>query len=156
MSAMISDDSGERWQAYTESQIRIWHPGGVLVVRPEARGTVVGEFPEASGATIHVVTAHNPGRQLSDAENAVRHQWLEQRLGQVAGLTVWPAEGGDVLWRHRERSLALVGLADADVRALGVEFDQEAVFAWRPHELGLLECASEGSVSSGWSLVLLP
>ena len=149
----ISDDRAERFQAYAESQIWIDHRTlGVLQVRPEAPGTVVGEFPDPTGRTIHVVTAHNPGRELSDADNAERHARLSQWLQRRPGLTAWQAEGGDARRSHCEESFAVVGMTDVDASALGRSFDQEAVFAWRPTELVVLSCQGSGAVVLGWSI----
>lgn len=150
---MISDDADERFRAYAQSQIRIEHPtAGLVVLRPQAAGTVRGAFPAAPDATIHVVTAHNPGRQLSDEENADRHAHLSRWLTERPDLTVWPAEGGDAEWAHREPSFAIVGLTGVEACALGREFEQEAVFAWCSHELLVLDCRSGESLSVGWSV----
>ena len=102
-----------------------------------------------------MVTAHNPGRQLSDGENAERHDRLSRWLQERPYLSSWPAEGGDASWSHREESVAVVGITDADACALGRMFDQEAVFAWRPTELVVLSCQGGGSVSLGWSLTAM-
>jgi hypothetical protein len=152
----ISDDPAERFQAYAESHIWIGHPIlGVLQVCPEASGIVVGEFPDPAGRTIHVLTAHNPGRQLSDAENVERHARLSQWLQRCPGLAAWPAEGGDARRSHCEESFAIVGMTDADACALATSFDQEAVFAWRPTELVVLSCQDGSSVTRGWSVTLV-
>jgi hypothetical protein len=150
---VISDDADERFRAYTQSQIRIEHPTrGLVVVRPEPAGTARGAFPVPPDVTIHVVTAHNPGRQLSDEDNTDRHRQLSQWLTERPDLSVWPAEGGNAAGTHREASFAIVGLTDAEACALGREFDQEAVFAWRIQELLVLDCHGGRSSSVGWSV----
>ena len=150
---MISDRRAERDAAYSEAHIRVYHPQrGTLVIEPRPDAGVVGEFPNPDGWTIYIVTAHNPGRQLSDAENAARHQELARLLASRTDLTVWDAEGGDPAWQHREESLAVVGLTDEGARELGRTFEQEAVFAWRPRELVVLDCHSDEVITSGWSV----
>jgi hypothetical protein len=155
MRPVISDDPAERHRAYAASHVRIWHPSiGELVIEPRPDGAVVGEFPEASEVTVHVVTAQNPGRLLSDDSNAARQERLEARLRPQRFLEVWRAEGGDQQWVHREASFAIVGLTDDEARSLGREFEQEAVFAWRSDELVVLSCDTGESVSLGWSVSL--
>jgi hypothetical protein len=141
MRVVISDDADERQQAYEQSHIRIWHTSaGLVTIEPRPAGAIVGEFPEASDTTIHVITAQNPGRQLSDDENNERQIRLWDRLREHSGVRVCLAEGGDPEWTHREASFAVVGLTDDEAQALGGEFDQEAVFAWRSDELVVLSC----------------
>jgi hypothetical protein len=149
---VISDDPAERWMAYAEANIRIWHSTGELIIRPELDGSVRGNFPEVLSTTVHVVTAQNPGRQVSEEENLDRHARLGDRLMQMEGVCVRRAVGGDVEWQHSELSYAIVGLTDAEAINLGREFQQEAVFAWRANELVVLSCKGGGSVSLGWSL----
>ena len=149
----ISSRRDERFRAYAASHIRIAHPtAGELRIAPDASGRVDGVFPEHRSVTIHVVTAHNPGRHLPDDENTGRHEQLGAWLAARPLLAVWPAAGGDAVWKHTEASFAIVGLSDTEARALGREFDQEAVFAWRAGSLDVLACDSDESVSSGWSV----
>lgn len=154
---MISDERGERDAAYAQAHIRLKHPSqGWVLVEPRRDGRVAGEFPDQDGRTIYIVTAHNPGRQLSDAENAARHQELAALLASRTDLTVWDAEGGDPAWLHREESVAVVGLTDEAARELGRTFEQEAVFAWRPDALLVMDCHSDEVITSGWSATLDP
>ena len=112
----------------------------------------MGEFPDAEGRTIYIVTAHNPGRLLSEAENKSRHEQLLAHLAARPDLTVWPAEGGDPEWRHREESVAIVGLTEGEARELGRAFDQESVFVWLPDALLVMDCDSGRVITSGWSI----
>ena len=149
----ISSRRDERFQAYSSSHIRVEHPTwGALWVAPDASGRVEGEFPEDATVTVHVVTSHNPGHRLDDDENARRHERLAAWLQGRPDLRVWPATGGDELWKHTEASFAIIGLSDAEARALGREFEQEAVFAWRAECLEVLACDTDDSASSGWRL----
>lgn len=153
MGMAISSDRSERFAAYAESEIRIEHPvAGSLHLRPLRDGTTVGAFPEPTGSKIHVITAHNPGRNLSDAENATRHRELQRRVAELCGVQSWPAVGGDVEWTHTEESVAVVGLTDEQAIALGRELEQEAVFAWTPQHLAVLPCDGAAAIAVGWSL----
>jgi hypothetical protein len=153
MGMAISSDRSERFGAYAESEIRIEHPiAGSLHVRPLRDGTTVGAFPEPTGSTIYVITAHNPGRHWSDAENAARHRQLQRRLAELRGVQLWPAVGGDVEWTHTEESIAVVGLTDEQAIALGADFEQEAVFAWTPQNLAVLPCDGSAALVRGWSV----
>ena len=150
---MISNERGERDAAYAQAHIRLQHPSaGWIVVEPRRDGQVAGEFPDAHGRTIYIVTAHNPGRLLSEAENESRHEQLMAHLAARAELTAWPAEGGDPEWRHSEESAAIVGLTDDEARELGRAFDQESVFVLRPDALLVLDCDSGLVITSGWSI----
>ncbi len=122
------------------------------MIEPRPAGSVSGEFPEASGTTIHVITAQNPGRQLSDDENSDRQIRLWDRLRERPNVRVWLAEGGDRDWIHREASFAVTGMTDDDAQSLGREFEQEAVFAWRADELVVLRCQDGDAVTLGWSV----
>ena len=150
---MISDERGERDAAYAEAHIRLQHPSrGWLLVEPRRDGHVVGRFPDAEGRTIYIVTAHNPGRLLPEAVNESRHEQLIAHLAARADLTVWAAEGGDPEWRHREESVAIVGLSEDEARELGRAFEQESVFVWRPDALLVMDCDSGRVITSGWSI----
>jgi hypothetical protein len=148
---VISHDPDARFRAYTESQFRFEHPSlGRINVRPDASGRCTGEYPLDEGTTVHVITAHNPGRVLPPAQNDERHARLGKWVAGCPDLTVWPAMGGNPDWSHTEDSFAIVGLTDADACALGREFEQEAIFAWRADELVVAGCDEAASASMGW------
>lgn len=151
---VISGDRDERFRAYAESRLRFEHPAlGVVEVRPDRQGHVAGRFPLPSEVTVHVVTSHNPGRQLTDQENDERHERLTAWVDERPELSAWPAAGGNSDWSHTETSIAIAGLSDDQACALGREFGQEAVFAWRESELVVLSCTDGVRVASGWAVV---
>ena len=148
----ISSRRDERFAAYAASQVWLEHPAaGALVVRPVTQGTTEGVFPEAPDASIHVVTAHNPGRLLSAEENRARHRRLLADALALPGVRAWRAVGGDSEWVHTEEGVALIGASEESVLALANRFDQEAIFAWNARSLRVVDC-DDGTVSTfGWT-----
>jgi hypothetical protein len=147
---LISDDFGERWRAYTGAHVRLDHPElGAIEVQPDTSGRVAGDFPEP-GRTIHIMTAHNPGRPLPDAENGQRQRLLASLVQNLPEVCSWPATGGDPTWTHCEESLAIVGLTDPAALDLARQFDQEAIFAWNEDSWRVVACARDVDHSSGW------
>ncbi|MEU2929887.1 DUF3293 domain-containing protein [Streptomyces sp. NPDC007251] len=102
----------------------------------------VGELP-----------ARGRGHRLPRAQRS-RHAGS---LRQCVGLRWWPAVGGDAAGIHAEISAAVVGMNDAQARALGRRFGQDAVFAWSPASWRLLGCADafHDTVATGWHAALL-
>lgn len=78
-----------------------------------------------------IVTAHNPGRLLTDDENRLRHRRLYERIivsgwrlleaSNIADAAAWPMEPGYLVLRANAEQL----------RALGQEFGQLAVLFGR-------------------------
>ncbi|MDX2648946.1 DUF3293 domain-containing protein, partial [Streptomyces sp. PA03-1a] len=76
------------------------------------------------------LTAFNPGgRDATTRANLRAHHALLHRI-DVAGLPWWPAVGGDPSGAHAEPGAAVVGMDDAQARAMGHRFGHDAVFAW--------------------------
>jgi hypothetical protein len=151
-SVTISSRRDERFTAYAASHVWFDHPKAPFVVEPREPGLTRGAFAGPDGATVYVVTAHNPGRLLPADENRARHAELVAHVEALAGLTVWPTVGGDQTWSHTEEGVALIGLDDDGARELGARFGQEAIFAWDVRSLRLLECRSERTTPLGWSV----
>jgi hypothetical protein len=149
---VISDSLEERWQAYVHTHVRVQHPRvGAIEVRPVSIGNVIGEFPDEAGRTIHVLTAHNPGRQLSVEDNNRRQSDLIRIVGERTHIEAWPALGGDPQWQHAEDSIAAVGMTDSEALELARRFDQDAIFSWTPQSWRLLSCDGDREHESGWA-----
>ena len=93
-----------------------------------------------------------PGGRGPDPAAGV-HDGVERVPGAAKpDLTVWPATGGAIDESHTEESFAIVGLSDDEARALGREFEQEAVFAWRESEYVVLACDDDEVMRRGWQV----
>ena len=153
-SAVISPRLDERWRAYSDAHVRIDHPDvGTLEVQPDPSGRTSGTFPEAQDRTIHIMTAHNPGRSFDKLTNDDRQRRLVARLAKVPNVTVWPAVGGDPTWEHTEESVAVSGLTDSEALELAQDFDQEAIFVWTATSWTVRSATSDRRQTTGWRLV---
>jgi hypothetical protein len=141
---------GDRWAGYARTIVTIARPGaGELVVRPAPRGDV-GEWPWPTRATVHVLTAWDPGRgRPGEEENRIRQAALEADLGTVTP-DRWPAVGVDPASGHREEGVAVCDVAEAVVLALGARYGQDAVFAWSPAAWTLVACSGGRRLALGW------
>lgn len=102
------------------------------------------------------MTAQNPGRALSDEDNADRQLELLAVVKAMPEVDAWPALGGDPTWVHTEESVAVVGLSDEEAVALARRFDQDAIFAWTPGQWWLLSCRSDHREAYGYELLVTP
>ncbi|MEW2134547.1 DUF3293 domain-containing protein [Streptomyces sp. NPDC005435] len=146
-----------RWADYRQAvvDIRVGERNTVRVT-PCAAGVTEGAFPEPSGRTVHIITAANPrGRVVAPEDNTWAHALLLDELA-CGGHTWWPATGGSPCGTHTEESVAVTGLTDAEARALGRRFGQDAVFAWSREAWRLLACFGERSAVAGWRTVPAP
>ena len=65
----------------------------------------------------------------------------------LAAVGVDPATG------RQEEGVAVRGLPEAEVLALGMRYGQDAVFAWTPTEWAIVACRGGRRLVSSWSLV---
>ncbi len=92
------------------------------------------------GGRLHVITAWNPGDDRpTREENEKANSELLNRLSAM-GLHPVRALGADPDSDHAEESWAVVGLSDDQVRVLGAEFGQIAVFRLAAGVLTVLAC----------------
>ena len=102
-------------------------------------------WPRAFG----VVTACNPfGRLVDDVENQRRTEALRSRLSEL-GVTPFPVSGGNREATHLEPGFGTVGLSRDQVRELGREFEQDAVFWVEAGRVLLVPCGSGEIVDCG-------
>lgn len=149
--------SSTQWPHYLGAVVDIAFPTHGIRVAPVLRGGMRGlPYPLTRADTIHIVTAFNPGGRNAPARVNLRAQHeLVRSLGQ-RGLAWWPAVGGDWAGTHAEISAAVLGMDDAQARALGRRFGQDAVFAWSSTSWRLLGCADTAHdvAIAGWHAAL--
>ncbi|MEV6741439.1 DUF3293 domain-containing protein [Streptomyces sp. NPDC051104] len=146
------------WPHYQHAVVDIAFPAHRIRVVPGPGHLEAGRaFPLDGAHTIHIVTAFNPGGRLATAHANLRAQHELLQLLGLRGLRWWPAVGGDLADMHAEISAAVVGLDDAEARALGRSYGQDAVFAWSPTSWRLLACAdaAHDTVITDWHATLL-
>jgi len=141
---------GERWADYMSAHARLHlSDGSTLEAGPIAGPTNVGEFPDALGRCIFVITADNPGRDVSDDANSAAHAQLLRRAKELK----WDyldAHGGDPAWTHVEACIAVRDVDVRDVLALGREFGQDAIFEWTPKHWALVACNDGRRMEFSW------
>jgi hypothetical protein len=122
-----------QWPNYLRAVVDIAFPTRSICVTPAPLDGAPGlPYPLNSAHTIHIVTAFNPhGRHATARANLRAQHELLRGIG-LRGLQWWPAVGGDPVGTHAEISAAVVGMDDAQARALGRQLGQDAVFAWSP------------------------
>ncbi|MGW4567980.1 DUF3293 domain-containing protein [Streptomyces sp. NPDC004561] len=146
------------WSAYQRAIVDIAFPAHRIRISPGSSHRATGlAYPIDGARTIHIVTAFNPGGRLVSAHANLRAQHELLQILDRRGLRWWPAVGGDLANTHAEISAAVVGLDDAEARALGRSFGQDAVFAWSPTSWRLLACAdtAHDTVMTDWQATLV-
>lgn len=83
----------------------------------------------------------------------MRQADLEADLGLLSGQLL-VAIGVDSATGRREEGVAVRGVPESEVLALGVRYDQDAVFAWTPAEWVIVACQRGRRLASGWSLAV--
>jgi len=134
------------WGAYCAATVRFDLPSGRVHLTP-----LPSPGPsEPPVGDLHVVTACDPASSGGRGEDALRMVLLRAEL---ADLTCYPAEGGDLDAGHDpEPSIAVQGLSDLQARELGRQFGQVAVFAWSGPRWSVLACATPRRSDFGWEL----
>jgi hypothetical protein len=141
------------WDAYLTAEVSIDAPGGTVRVFPAPPMQASGQYPDADGHAISVITAHNPGGVVVDAEENERAQRaLEDELTQ-RGVPFWPAAGADPDWKHVEPSVAVLGMTEPDALALAARYGQEAIFVLTPASRKVIDCATGQRAMTGWVII---
>lgn len=149
----MSSATEDPWASYERTVVAIRRPGGgTLWVRSAADADEAG-WPWPDGRPVHLLTAWDPGLERPGREvNRRRQAALEADLA-VLSVSLLAAVGVDVATGRREEGVAVRGLAEAEVLALGMRYGQDAVFAWTPTEWTIVACRGDRRLASGWSLV---
>jgi hypothetical protein len=146
-----------QWLHYLRAVVDIAFPAHSIRVTRSLGGVSGVPYPLNGADTIHIVTAFNPGGHNATARANLRAQHALLHSIGLRGLQWWPAVGGDLSGTHAEISAAVVGMDDAQARALGRRFGQDAVFAWSSASWRLLACADRAhdAVIAGWDAAVL-
>lgn len=149
-------ESEDPWASYQRTVVEILRPGeGSLRVR-SAPQTDEGRWPWPDEGPVHLLTAWDPGPQRPGHDvNRVRQAALEAELGRLF-VPLLPAVGLDPVTGRREEGVAVRGLPEARVLALGERYGQDAVFVWTPAEWAVVACRGGRRLASGWSLDVSP
>lgn len=141
------------WEAYLTTEVSIDAPGGAVRVFPAPPLQASGQYPDAEGRAIAVITAYNPGGVVADAvENERAQQALEDELARL-GVPFWHAAGANPDWTHVEPSVAVPGMAEPDALALGARYGQDAIFMLTPASRKVIDCATGRRTLTGWVIV---
>ncbi len=136
----LAEDLEGRWSEYATAHARLhFADGRTLEAGPIPGAVSRGLFPDPDGRTIYVITADNPGVDVSSEQNRAAHAALLVRAREL-GWDFVDAHGGDPAWTHVEACVAVFGAATEEVLTVGREFGQDAVFEWTPQEWVLLSC----------------
>jgi hypothetical protein len=140
----------ERWAEYANAHARLHLPdGSTLEAGPTGGIANRGSFGDPAGRTIHVITADNPGRNVSAETNMAAHRALLDRADELR----WDylhAHGGDPAWTHVEACIAVFGADLQDVLRVGREFGQDAIFEWTPRQWSLVMCDESARADYAW------
>ena len=140
----------QRWSEYANAHARLHLPdGSTLEAGPIQGATNQGTFADPAGRTIHVITADNPGRDVSAEVNMSAHRQLLERADELH----WDylhAHGGDPAWTHVEACIAALGADLEDVLRVGRDFAQDAIFEWTPQQWSLVMCDESMRADYAW------
>lgn len=139
------------WAEYEGAVIKLQTPGGRWVwMCPAPPSVVGGQYPDPQGRSICVITAWNPSGQVAaEADNASAQEELVKAI-TGRGWESWAAVGGNPSWTHTEDSVAVVGVDEAEVAALGAVFGQDAIFSLSPAGRRIVGCTGSRVITTGW------
>jgi hypothetical protein len=141
------------WASYERTMVEILWPGGSLRVR-SAPDVDQECWPWPDRQPVYLLTAWDPGLERPGVDvNRMRQAALEADLELLSG-ELLVAIGVDSATGRREEGVAVRGLPEAEVLALGVRYGQDAVYAWTPVEWVIVACQGGRRLASGWSLVV--
>jgi hypothetical protein len=145
------------WAGYARTVVVLVRPDATNLVVEAAPPGQIGTWPWATGDSVHILTAWDPGEaRPSEDENRAKQAALEAELrisGSRAGPgtnELWDAVGVDPVSGHREEGLAVRGLTLEAVLHLGARYDQEAVFEWTPQSWAVVACHGDRRNDFGW------
>jgi hypothetical protein len=148
----VVPESEDPWAPYQRTVVEITRPGGGgLRVRsaPQADETT---WPWPDERPVHVLTAWDPGPERPGRDiNRVRQAALEADLGLLS-VPLLAAVGVDPVTGRREEGVAVRGLPEEQVLALGVRYGQDAIFAWTPAAWAVVACRGGCRATTGWFL----
>jgi len=144
----------DSWAPYQRTVVEILRPGGSILRVRSAPDVDEDSWPWPDRRPVHLLTAWDPGLERTGVDiNRVRQAALEADLGLLPG-QLFVAIGVDSATGRREEGVAVSGLPEAEVLALGVRYGQDAVFAWTPAEWVIVACRGGRRLASGWSLAV--
>jgi len=144
----------DSWVPYQRTVVEILRPdGGSLQVSSAPDAERAGwPWPWPDERPVHLLTAWDPGRARPGRDvNRVRQAALEADLLELSA-PLLAAVGVDPATGRREEGVAVRGLPEAEVLALGARYGQDAVFAWTPTEWAIVACRGGRRLVSSWSL----
>jgi hypothetical protein len=142
------------WGPYQRTVVEILGPGATSLRISSAVDAEEARWPWPDAQPVHVVTAWDPGLERPARDvNRVRQAALEAELG-LRSVPLLAAVGVDPVTARREEGVAVRGLAEGEVLALGERYGQDAVFAWTPAEWAIVACRGGRRLASAWSLVV--
>jgi hypothetical protein len=149
----VQPTSGERVASYARTVVEILRPESVSLTVRSARDADEASWPWPTDEPVHILTAWDPGAERPGRErNRMRQQALESDLAQMA-VPRWAAVGVDAATGRREEGVAVRGIPEAKVLALGARYAQDAIFTWTPGAWAIVACEDGWRLASGWSLV---
>ena len=149
-------ESEDPWASYLRTEVEIVRPaGGTLRIRAAAEADEAS-WPWPDEQPVHLLTAWDPGAERPGREaNRLRQAALEADLAAFSA-SMLPAVGLDLVTGRREEGVAVRGLSEAQILALGERYDQDAVFVWTPAAWTVVPCRGRRRLSSGWALEVTP
>lgn len=144
--------SDDPWASYGRTVVEIVRPEeGTLTIR-SARVADPSRWPWPTGEPVHILTAWDPGAaRPGPTINRARQAALEDDLRSLAVAMV-AAVGVDPVTGHREEGVAVRGVPESVILALGARYGQDAVFAWTPTAWSIVGCRDGRRQTSGWAL----
>ncbi len=141
----------DAWARYARLVVEIHGAGQPVAVRAAAAGHF-GEWPWPRPEPVHILTAWDPGELQQGVEANRRQQALLEADVRPQATAMWAACGTDPITGARDEGVAVRGLDEEVVRALGARFGQDAIFSWSPDEWAIVACAGTRRVAFGWAL----
>jgi hypothetical protein len=142
------------WSSYERTVVEILRPGRSSLRVRAAPEVDQGSWPWPDRQPVHLLTAWDPGlERLGVDVNRMRQATLRAELGLLSGQLL-VAIGVDSATGRREEGVAVRGVPEAEILALGVRYGQDAVFAWTPAQWVIVACQGGRRLATGWSLVV--